>query len=454
MIEIKYNTRVYIDKKTNRITIRVRWSGQETQFALDCRADPTKWDVHAQRPIAGTIHKFFDQNCTSRVLDVSIDKGLDQIKTAFTKCMLEGYIPSKEVLKTMIRGDKPEKEDIKLKKTLEELFEEFMTVVSDDHNWTHAVHFKYMQAWDHLHECHPDITLETISKAKLRELKNWYVSKGYRNVTIKKQFSFLRAFLHWLENEGYELEPGVVEYNPNLTVVPKTVTFLKYDELMRFYQYKFDDDKSNLDLVRDMFCFMAFTSLRYSDMVNLRKANVKGDHIEICTQKTHDNLTIPLTMHAKEIIDKYKNETYKDGKMFNVYENQVINRLLKEAAREVGLDREVIQVYYQGTKRHEEVKKFHEIIGCHDGRRTFVCCSLAFGIPPTVVMSCTGHSTYQAMRPYIEVSDETQRTELAKWDQKAKAKSTIKGDIAKRLADVDDETLKKVLELLNNPAQS
>lgn len=107
-------------------------------------------------------------------------------------------------------------------------------------------------------------------------------------------------------------------------------------------------------------------------------------------------------------------------------------------------------MYYKGSKRYEEVKKFHEVIGCHDGRRTFVCCSLAFGIPPTVVMSCTGHSTYQSMRPYIEVSDETQRTELAKWDQKANEKSTLKGDVAKKLASVDEETLKKVLELLNS----
>ena len=76
--------------------------------------------------------------------------------------------------------------------------------------------------------------------------------------------------------------------------------------------------------------------------------------------------------------------------------------------------------------------------------------SLAFGIPPTVVMSCTGHSTYQSMHPYIEVSDETQRTELAKWDQKANEKSTLKGDVAKKLASVDEETLKKVLELLNS----
>ena len=32
MIEIKYRTRVFIDRKTKRVTIRVRWSNYETSF--------------------------------------------------------------------------------------------------------------------------------------------------------------------------------------------------------------------------------------------------------------------------------------------------------------------------------------------------------------------------------------------------------------------------------------
>ena len=104
---------------------------------------------------------------------------------------------------------------------------------------------------------------------------------------------------------------------------------------------------------------------------------------------------------------------------------------------------------YKGNTRIEEVKKFYEVIGCHDARRTFVCCSPAFGIPPTVVMSCTGHSTYNAMKPYIEVADETQRVELAKWD-KAEKRGDIKSDIAKKLEGVDEAVLLKVMELLKS----
>ena len=449
MIEIKYRTRVFIDRKTKRITIRVRWNNNETSFTLDCKADPEKWDGNSQRPMPGTIHKFSDQNYSAKVISNIIDEGLDMIKVAFTKCELDSVVPSKEILKTMVRGEQPEQEPVKVKKTLSELYEDFLEAASNDRNWTKNSCYKYNQTWDHLNECCPGITLEKFTKERLRELKNWYVGKGYSNTTIRKMFSFLGTFIKWLHTEGYELQTGVLDYKTNITIVSKTVTFLKHNELMDFYNFKFADDEKNLELVRDMFCFMAFTSLRYSDLENLKKANVFDDHIEVCTKKTHDKLSIPLTIHAKEIINKYKDEDYKNGKMFRVYANQKINELLKEAAKKVGLEREVVLIHYQGNTRIEEVKKFYEIIGCHDARRTFVCCSLAFGIPPTVVMSCTGHSTYNAMKPYIEVADETQRLELAKWD-KADNQSDIRSDIAQKLEGVDEATLKKVLELLKS----
>ena len=53
------------------------------------------------------------------------------------------------------------------------------------------------------------------------------------------------------------------------------------------------------------------------------------------------------------------------------------------------------------------------------------------------------------MRPYIEVADETQKMEFAKWDE-AEKQNDIKSDIAKKLEGVDEATLKKVLDLLKS----
>ena len=98
MIEIKYNTRVFIDPKTKHIKIRVRWNKTETTFSLEYRAEPVKWDGKTQRPISGTIHKIANQNCSARIIANAIEEGLDQIKIAFKKCEIDSVMPSKEIL--------------------------------------------------------------------------------------------------------------------------------------------------------------------------------------------------------------------------------------------------------------------------------------------------------------------------------------------------------------------
>ena len=60
-------------------------------------------------------------------------------------------------------------------------------------------------------------------------------------------------------------------------------------------------------------------------------------------------------------------------------------------------------------ERLDEVRPKWEVIGTHAARRTFVVNALRLGVPPTVVMQWTGHSGYDAMRPYIAVADHRTR---------------------------------------------
>ena len=120
-----------------------------------------------------------------------------------------------------------------------------------------------------------------------------------------------------------------------------------------------------------------------------------------------------------------------------------MNDYIKEAAQEVGLDRQVVQVSYSGNTKHETVDKLCNIMSCHDARRTFVCSSLHLGIPQSVVMKCTGHSDFRAMRPYIEVADETTARELSKWNLQAK-----KVEIGILLEKASEDKLNQVLKLL------
>ena len=101
---------------------------------------------------------------------------------------------------------------------------------------------------------------------------------------------------------------------------------------------------------------------------------------------------------------------------------------------------ELIALYLIGSKRYEVQHKFHEIISCHDARRTFVSCSLAMGITPQVVMKCTGHKGYNTMKPYIETAFETQSLEMEKWNR-----NQFKSSIITFLDQADEKRLKEIL---------
>lgn len=322
---------------------------------------------------------------------------------------------------------------------LKEIFSDFLSSRPIEGDWSKSTEYKYRQMWNQLTGCDPKIELETLDKNLMLKLTEWYINNNYQNNTICKQFRMLKSFLRWVQRQGYILKPGVIDYKLRLKTIPKVVTFLKFKELIKFFDFEFPKEKDYLSKARDMFCFMAFTSLRYSDLANLKQSNIVDGCLDFCTEKTDDKLHIVLNEYALKIIDKYS--WYKGGTLFPVPSNQKLNDYLKEAAREAGLDREVTQVFFKGNTRYEETCKFWEQISCHDARRTFVCCSLALGIPPSVVMSCTGHSDYESMKPYIEVADETQKMEMDKWNS-----HQYKSEIVGRMGKMNSEQLKKLFD--------
>ena len=186
---------------------------------------------------------------------------------------LNSQLPTKSELKELvneklgrIKEEAVQDAPIKQEKSFREIFNEFLEVCSTERSWSESVHHKYVQAWNHLNSCDPNISLATLDKNKMTELKKWYVKNGYRNRTTVKQFRILKSFLRWIDANGYPVEQGVLSYKVNLTVTKKEVTFLKYKELLHFASFQFPKSKEYLDRARDMFCFMAFTSLRYSDL--------------------------------------------------------------------------------------------------------------------------------------------------------------------------------------------
>ncbi|WP_303236541.1 site-specific integrase [Phocaeicola coprophilus] len=450
MKKASFSTRAYVTKN-GQIMIRVRWNGKKNEvgFSVGYSIDPMKWDSNKQLVKSNTTHRIGGKIVYAREINNTIRIFLGYIEEIFIEYSLHNETPGtadlKELVNEKLGRNKPEVPDNDKKKALKDIFKEFLSERVLEGNWSKAAEYKYRQMWLQLTSCDATIELDALDKNKLIQLTNWYINNDYCNRTIVKQFRILKSFLRWISKNGYIIQPGVLEFKPKLKVIPKVVTFLKYKELMHFFEYEFPKEKEYLSKARDMFCFMAFTSLRYSDLAKLRPSNVIDGYLDFCTEKTDDKLRIALNEHAQKIIDKYA--WYKGDTIFPVPSNQKLNDYLKEAAKLAGLDREITQVYFKGNTRHEDTYKFWEQISCHDARRTFVCCSLALGIPPSVVMSCTGHSDYESMKPYIEVADETQKLEMDKWNT-----HQYKSRIIEELDKMDSEQLKKLFEYVKEIA--
>ena len=450
MKKTNFSTRAYV-MKNGQLMIRVRWNSKKNEvgFSVGYTIDPLKWDNDKQLVKSNTTHKIGGKTVYAREINNAIRSFIACIEEVFAEYDFHSTIPTTTDLKEQVNEKlgrvRQEALEEDKTKTLEDIFSEFLSLRPQEGNWGNKIHEKYNQMWNQLSSCDPNITLETLNQSKVQELVGWYIKNDYCNRTIQKQIRILKSFLRWISRHGYTINPGVLDFKLRLKVIPRTVTFLKYKELMHFFHFEFPKEKEYLSKARDMFCFMAFTSLRYSDLAALRPVNIADGCLDFCTEKTDDRLHITLNEYALKIIDKYS--WYKGETVFPVPSNQKLNDFLKEAAKLAGLDREIVQVYFKGNTRHEDTYKFWEQISCHDARRTFVCCSLALGIPASVVMSATGHSDYATMKPYIEVADETQKMQMEKWNT-----HQYKSEIIESMEKMNVVQLKQLFEYIKGIA--
>jgi integrase len=239
---------------------------------------------------------------------------------------------------------------------------------------------------------------------------------GLRNSTIQKKLGFLKWFLKWATDRGYNTTTDFKTFRPTLKTTQRKVIYLSKPELERLRKLEIPAGLPSLEAVRDVFLFCCFSGLRHSDVYNLRKNDVKEDHIEVTTIKTGDSVSIELNNVTRDILRKYKDYPFADNRVLPVIQNQPMNRHLKDLCKLAGINEQIRITTYKGNQRKDEIKEKWELVGTHTGRRTFIVNCLSLGIPPNVVMKWTGHSDYKAMKPYIDIVDSIKASEMTKLD--------------------------------------
>ena len=325
--------------------------------------------------------------------------------------------------------------------TLFKHFDQFVREESVANQWAYAT----LQCWKtfrhHLETFNRHVRYEDFNEEGINKFVRFLrIRQNLEEKTVQKQFNNLKWFLNWTIRKGYCKQEQINRYRPKFKILEKPVIFLTKEELLRLYNYQVPANGTKVKLTdmngleyektvqeagalaktRDLFCFCAFTSLRYSDMAKVKRSDIAGDCLYITTQKTNDRLPIDLNSFAKAILDKYDDEKHPHGLALPVITNQKMNHYLKDLCELCGFNTPITKVFFRAGQKVEETYPKWALIGTHAGRRTFICFALASGIPPQVVMKWTGHSDYKAMRPYIDIAEKTKAAAMSLFDENLK----------------------------------
>ena len=400
------------------IRMRVIYASQRIEFTTGYRIDVAKWDSDKQRVKNGCTNKLKQ---SASEINADLLKYYAEIQNVFKEFEVQETMPTTQQLKDafnlrMKNANEEQQEEAQI--SFWEVFDEFVKECGNQNNWTESTYEKFAAVKNHLKEFKEDVTFEYFDEFGLNEYINFLRDKkDMRNSTIGKQMGFLKWFLRWSFKKDYHQNIAYDTFKPKLKTTPKKVIFLTWEELNRLKDYQIPKDKQYLERVRDVFLFCCFTSLRYSDVRNLKRSDVKSDHIEVTTVKTADSLSIELNKYSKAILEKYKDILFENHMALPVISNQKMNDYLKELGELAEINEPIRETYYKGNERIDEVTPKYALLSTHAGRRTFICNALALGIPAQVVMKWTGHSDYKAMKPYIDIADDIKANAMNKFNQ-------------------------------------
>ena len=405
------------------IRMRVNFASQRIEFTTGYRIDVAKWDVDKQRVKNGCTNKLKQ---SASEINVALLGYYTELQEIFKRFEVAEIVPSPAEVKEAFNNRYGQNEKIELASAdtsnvpsnFYEAFDDFVRVCGRQNDWTHSTFEKFAAVKNHLKNFRSELSFDFFDEEGLTEYVQYLREvREMRNSTIGKQLSFLKWFLRWSFKQEMHSNNAYDTFKPKLKDTQKKIIFLTWEELNRLREFKIPPTKQALERVRDVFLFQCFTGLRYSDVFNLRRSDIKGDHIEVTTVKTSDSLIIELNDHSRAILEKYKDVEFENDRALPVITNQKMNDYLKELAELAEINEPVRQTYYKGNERIDEVTPKYALLGTHAGRRTFICNALALGIPPQVVMKWTGHSDYKAMKPYIDIADDIKASDMSKFNQ-------------------------------------
>nr|DAR85726.1 MAG TPA: Integrase [Caudoviricetes sp.] len=408
--------------KALKIRYRIRYGGgYVTSVFIGHRAEPDKWSRETERCLKNTTHG--DDRIPASVINRDLQATEEAVGSAFSYFEEQEYLPTPEELKAKyaeiigsslgLKIQKPTTDIAKSDRLLDQ-WDRFVEVESIRRSWGERQLANLRTTRMHIERYDNKATFSSLSSEWVGGLVHYLTNKRVlQNASVDKTLRTIKRFLSWAR----QLELYDKDYRPYFNVrlkgadANRSEVYLTWEELSRLYTV--DLRLHSERVARDLFCFLCFTGLRYSDLKRLTHDNITEKSIRFHSQKTDTYTEVDLNDYSRAILNRYKGS----DRPLPTMAEQRLNRTIKEVCKQAGIDAPITRLRYSGSSRTEDTRPKYEFVTSHIGRHTFVVTALTLGIPSEVIRKFTGHKTEKTMRPYLAIVDKLKAQEMAKFNR-------------------------------------
>jgi site-specific recombinase XerD len=365
------------------IYLRMTVNGERAEMSTKRKIDINEWDANRQRA-RGRSEK-------ARILNEYLDNMENKVKKDFNYLNDNDELVKLSDLKDLLEGK------FQKNQTLLILFEMNNRLIKNEEGskYVRSTIEQYKLTVTRLkqflmaeYNCE-DLDLQKLDILFIRRFETFLSTTfSIHHNTVMKHLKQLKKVIHFGMELGYLQKDPFMQHT---TAYKETNRgHLTEEELRRIESHKFIIPR--LDRIRDVFLFVCYTGMSYSDLKLLDKNSVfRGidgkSWIVYERKKTGVQARLPLLPKAQEIVDKYKNdpECVSQNKLIPLKSNQKLNSYLAEISELCGIDKHVTM---------------------HLGRHTFATTvTLTNGVSIESVSKMLGHTSLKTTQIYSKVVD-------------------------------------------------
>lgn len=403
---IKYSILFFINREKDRddaaLRVKVKWGNESCTVNIGYRINPDRWNSELHRCTPKSYHG--KKKISATIINEVISDTENRVDSFFVSAF---NIPSIEDVKNVVKNES-KSEDI----LLVDAIDMYIRESTIEKAWTNGTVENMITTRNYVKEFNKNAKVNDVTYEFMMSFLKFMYSKDLGNVYIKNKITVFKCMIRWMKLQSIYNGDILDRFKPKIKTIDREVIYLTWEELNLLMNV--ETKNSYEESAKDGFLLQCFTGLRYSDLKNLKKNDVHPDCISITTIKTNDPLIIELNSFSKAILEKHKNDPGIHA--IRVYTNNNMNDMLRKLSKRAGIDTLVCMSEYRGAERVEKVRPKYELITTHCGRRTFVVNAMFLNISDSVIMSWTGHSSVESMRPYRKVIDESKKRDMAKFD--------------------------------------